>query len=184
MCTCNLMWYCDFNATFYQTLEQFNMFVCLFYRPSASDRAWGRVEAALRGTDLTFCAQSGGALLRQVSWWDNLPYHSLWYTLSGSSWKRNWPSELYLFLFVLGKFSCTWCAFFSPGDGAWYRAMINEISEDETSVNYVDYGSCMKVKNKNLRPITPRLLTLPFQAVRCSLAGTVCACERERKRTD
>ncbi|KAM8730279.1 tudor domain-containing protein 1 isoform 2-T2 [Acanthopagrus schlegelii] len=62
------------------------------------------------------------------------------------------------------------CAKF-PGDGAWYRAMINEISEDETSVNYVDYGSCMKVKNKNLRPITPRLLTLPFQAVRCSLAG-------------
>uniref|UniRef100_A0A671WXD7 Tudor domain containing 1 n=1 Tax=Sparus aurata TaxID=8175 RepID=A0A671WXD7_SPAAU len=62
------------------------------------------------------------------------------------------------------------CAKF-PGDGAWYRAMVNEMSEDETSVNFVDYGSCMKVKNKNLRPITPRLLTLPFQAVRCSLAG-------------
>lgn len=62
--------------------------------------------------------------------------------------------------------------------------MVNEMSEDETSVNFVDYGSCMKVKNKNLRPITPRLLTLPFQAVRCSLAGCVCACERGRKGTN
>ncbi|XP_073345172.1 tudor domain-containing protein 1 [Pagrus major] len=62
------------------------------------------------------------------------------------------------------------CALFS-GDGAWYRTMVNELSEDEASVNFVDYGYCMKVENKNLRPITPRHLTLPFQAVRCSLAG-------------
>uniref|UniRef100_A0A8C4HZP5 Tudor domain-containing protein 1 n=1 Tax=Dicentrarchus labrax TaxID=13489 RepID=A0A8C4HZP5_DICLA len=62
------------------------------------------------------------------------------------------------------------CAMF-PGDGAWYRAMVNELSEDKVSVNFVDYGYSMKVEESHLRPITPQLLTLPFQAVRCRLAG-------------
>ncbi|XP_035513908.1 tudor domain-containing protein 1 isoform X3 [Morone saxatilis] len=62
------------------------------------------------------------------------------------------------------------CAMF-PGDGAWYRAMVNELSEDKVSVNFVDYGYSMKVEKSHLRPITPQLLTLPFQAVCCRLAG-------------
>ncbi|KAM9336898.1 tudor domain-containing protein 1 [Symphorus nematophorus] len=62
------------------------------------------------------------------------------------------------------------CAMF-PGDGAWYRAMVNELYEDKATVNFVDYGYSMKVEKKHLRPITPQLLTLPFQAVRCRLAG-------------
>ncbi|XP_042364583.1 tudor domain-containing protein 1 [Plectropomus leopardus] len=61
------------------------------------------------------------------------------------------------------------CAMF-PGDGAWYRAMVNELAE-EVSVNFVDYGYSMKVEQKCLRPTTPQLLTLPFQAVRCWLTG-------------
>uniref|UniRef100_A0A3B5BFI9 Tudor domain containing 1 n=1 Tax=Stegastes partitus TaxID=144197 RepID=A0A3B5BFI9_9TELE len=62
------------------------------------------------------------------------------------------------------------CAIF-PGDGAWYRAMVKEVYEDKVAVNFVDYGYSMKVEKGNLRCITPRLLTLPFQAVRCWLAG-------------
>lgn len=58
-------------------------------------------------------------------------------------------------------------------DGAWYRAMVNELSEDKVSVNFVDYGNSMKLDKNCLRPITPQLLTLPFQAIHCSLAGNV-----------
>lgn len=61
----------------------------------------------------------------------------------------------------------------SPDVRKWYRAMLNDISETAVSVNCVDYGRKMKLPKENLRPITPSFLTLPFQAVRCSLAGTV-----------
>ncbi|XP_044033632.1 tudor domain-containing protein 1 isoform X2 [Siniperca chuatsi] len=62
------------------------------------------------------------------------------------------------------------CAMF-PGDGAWYRAMVNEVSEDKVSVNFVDYGYSMKVEKNHLRSITSQLLTLPFQAIHCWLTG-------------
>nr|XP_046232521.1 tudor domain-containing protein 1 isoform X2 [Scatophagus argus] len=62
------------------------------------------------------------------------------------------------------------CAMF-PVDGQWYRAMVKGLSEEEVSVNFVDYGYSMKIEKSLLRSITPRLLTLPFQAIRCSLAG-------------
>lgn len=51
--------------------------------------------------------------------------------------------------------------------------MVDILTETTVSVNFVDYGYCMKLPIDNLRPITLSLLTLPFQAVRCSLAGTV-----------
>ncbi|XP_042253348.1 tudor domain-containing protein 1 isoform X1 [Thunnus maccoyii] len=62
------------------------------------------------------------------------------------------------------------CAMF-PGDGAWYRATVKEQSEDDVVVNFVDYGYSMKVEKSHLRSITPQLLTLPFQAIRCWLTG-------------
>ncbi|XP_074520237.1 tudor domain-containing protein 1 isoform X2 [Halichoeres trimaculatus] len=62
------------------------------------------------------------------------------------------------------------CAMF-PDDGAWYRAMVNKVYEDKVSVNFVDYGYSMKVGMNQLRSITPKLLTLPFQAIHCSLSG-------------
>lgn len=75
------------------------------------------------------------------------------------------------------------CFFFpSPVDGEWYRAMVNGLSEDKVSVNFVDYGYSMKLEKNHLRSITPRLLTLPFQAIRCSLAGNVSVKEREWKK--
>lgn len=49
--------------------------------------------------------------------------------------------------------------------------MVKGMSEDLVSVQFVDYGHTMKVEKSRLRSITPQLLTLPFQAVRCWLAG-------------
>uniref|UniRef100_UPI0037E92CC5 tudor domain-containing protein 1 n=1 Tax=Semicossyphus pulcher TaxID=241346 RepID=UPI0037E92CC5 len=62
------------------------------------------------------------------------------------------------------------CAMFA-GDRAWYRALVNELCEDKVSVNLVDYGYSMKVEKDQLRSITPRLLTIPFQAIHCWLSG-------------
>uniref|UniRef100_A0A4W6CCG7 Tudor domain-containing protein 1 n=1 Tax=Lates calcarifer TaxID=8187 RepID=A0A4W6CCG7_LATCA len=62
------------------------------------------------------------------------------------------------------------CAMF-PGDGTWYRAMVKERSENQVSVNFVDYGYSMKVEKHHIRSIKPQLLTLPFQAIRCWLSG-------------
>ncbi|XP_026206588.1 tudor domain-containing protein 1 isoform X2 [Anabas testudineus] len=62
------------------------------------------------------------------------------------------------------------CAMF-PGDNEWRRAMVKALSEDWVCVNFVDYGFTMKVEKSHLRSITPRLLTLPFQAIRCFLTG-------------
>ncbi|KAF7655254.1 hypothetical protein LDENG_00058860 [Lucifuga dentata] len=62
------------------------------------------------------------------------------------------------------------CALF-PGDGAWYRAIVKELCEDKAAVYFVDCGYNMQVEKSHLRPITPQLLTLPFQAVRCWLTG-------------
>lgn len=81
------------------------------------------------------------------------------------------PVNLVIFLVLLSPF---------PGDGEWYRVMVDILSETTVSVNFVDYGYSMKLPTENLRPITLSLLTLPFQAVRCSLSGTVnvkmCSC--------
>lgn len=67
-----------------------------------------------------------------------------------------------------------------PGDREWYRVMVDILAETTVFVTFVDYGYSMKLPTENLRPITPSLLTLPFQAVRCSLAGTmsvrICSC--------
>lgn len=69
--------------------------------------------------------------------------------------------------------------FFSPGDGAWYRAMVKAFSEDWVCVNFVDNGYTMKVEKSHLRAITPQLLTLPFQAICCFLTGSAVEKEGE-----
>lgn len=81
------------------------------------------------------------------------------------------PINLVIFVVLLSPFL---------GDGEWYRVMVDILAETTVSVNFVDYGYSMKLPIENLRPITLSLLTLPFQAVRCSLAGTmsvkICSC--------
>ncbi|XP_028331268.1 tudor domain-containing protein 1 isoform X2 [Gouania willdenowi] len=62
------------------------------------------------------------------------------------------------------------CAIF-PGDGSCYRAMVQSLLEDKVSVSLVDYGHSVTIESSCLRSITPKLLKLPFQAIRCWLAG-------------
>uniref|UniRef100_A0A8C9WZY1 Tudor domain containing 1 n=1 Tax=Sander lucioperca TaxID=283035 RepID=A0A8C9WZY1_SANLU len=84
----------------------------------------------------------------------------------GAELKQHCAAEASPFVPKVGE-PC--CAMF-PGDKEWYRAMVNELSED-VSVNFVDYGYSMKVEKDHIRSITPRLLNLPFQAIRCWLTG-------------
>lgn len=51
--------------------------------------------------------------------------------------------------------------------------MVTGLSEHQVSVKFVDRGHGMTLEKNHLRSITPQLLTLPFQAIRCSLAGNV-----------
>ncbi|KAM6951176.1 tudor domain-containing protein 1 [Aplochiton taeniatus] len=63
------------------------------------------------------------------------------------------------------------CALFA-GDGAWYRGMVQRrLGEGKASVYFVDYGNTSEVETAQLRAVTPQLLTHPFQAIRCWLAG-------------
>ncbi|XP_026132229.1 tudor domain-containing protein 1-like isoform X1 [Carassius auratus] len=63
------------------------------------------------------------------------------------------------------------CALFT-GDAHWYRAMVLEVcGEGKARVYFVDYGNSCEVEAAHLKAITPNLLKLPFQAIRCWLAG-------------
>ncbi|XP_073096480.1 tudor domain-containing protein 1 isoform X1 [Manis javanica] len=63
------------------------------------------------------------------------------------------------------------CAQFLEDD-QWYRASILAYaSEKSVLVGYVDYGNFEILSLTRLCPITPKLLELPMQAVKCVLAG-------------
>ncbi|XP_038614203.1 tudor domain-containing protein 1 isoform X2 [Tachyglossus aculeatus] len=65
------------------------------------------------------------------------------------------------------------CQYLKNGkDNQWYRAsLLAYISEDSAVVGYVDYGNFEIVNLSRLRPMSPHLLKLPVQSIRCSLAG-------------
>ncbi|CAH1251663.1 TDRKH [Branchiostoma lanceolatum] len=57
-------------------------------------------------------------------------------------------------------------------DDAWYRARVRGFWKAGTlDLYYVDYGDSGVVKRENLRALRHDFLSLPFQAVECSLAG-------------
>ncbi|XP_076855400.1 tudor domain-containing protein 1 [Brachyhypopomus gauderio] len=63
------------------------------------------------------------------------------------------------------------CALYS-GDGNWYRAMVQSVEgTGKARVCFVDYGNSCEVEVTALRAIHPSMLKLPFQAIRCWLAG-------------
>ncbi|XP_035883421.1 tudor domain-containing protein 1 [Phyllostomus discolor] len=63
------------------------------------------------------------------------------------------------------------CAQFSEDD-QWYRAsVLAYASEESVLVGYVDYGNFEILSLKRLCSITPKLLELPMQAIKCVLAG-------------
>ncbi|XP_070608766.1 tudor domain-containing protein 1 isoform X2 [Erythrolamprus reginae] len=64
------------------------------------------------------------------------------------------------------------CARFS-GDDKWYRALVLGINVSEVKVVYADYGNVEMLPFSQIRPITARYLQLPFQILKCSLAGIV-----------
>uniref|UniRef100_A0A663E990 Tudor domain containing 1 n=1 Tax=Aquila chrysaetos chrysaetos TaxID=223781 RepID=A0A663E990_AQUCH len=63
------------------------------------------------------------------------------------------------------------CAQFTE-DNLWYRAaVIAYVSEDTVLAGYIDYGNFEVLPLTRLRPMIPRLMDLPAQAIRCTLAG-------------
>ncbi|KFQ72430.1 Tudor domain-containing protein 1, partial [Phaethon lepturus] len=63
------------------------------------------------------------------------------------------------------------CAQFTE-DNLWYRAaVIAYVSEDTVLVGYIDYGNFEVLALTRLRRMIPRLMDLPAQAIRCTLAG-------------
>ncbi|POI35961.1 hypothetical protein CIB84_000287, partial [Bambusicola thoracicus] len=63
------------------------------------------------------------------------------------------------------------CAQFTEDD-VWYRAAVTaHASENNIVVGYIDYGNFEVLQPDRLRPMIPKLMDLPAQAIRCTLAG-------------
>lgn len=72
--------------------------------------------------------------------------------------------------------SDTVAAYFQ-GDSSWYRAQVLKISEEDDvkkfSVFYLDFGDCAILNRDSICMLKPDYLSIPFQAIECSLADVV-----------
>ncbi|KAK3090131.1 hypothetical protein FSP39_009383 [Pinctada imbricata] len=59
------------------------------------------------------------------------------------------------------------CAKFNV-DGYWYRAQVDNVSEKDISVHFVDYGNSDSVTKENIRPLDKTILSAPM-AYKCCL---------------
>lgn len=63
------------------------------------------------------------------------------------------------------------CATLYSDDGAWYRAEVADVTADgHVTVQYVDYGNIETVESTALRPLAAEHLSLPAQAIWCSVS--------------
>ncbi|XP_062859119.1 tudor domain-containing protein 1 isoform X2 [Trichomycterus rosablanca] len=62
------------------------------------------------------------------------------------------------------------CALYS--DGSWYRGIVESVEDNgNAKVYFGDFGNTSEIEASDLRAINSSLLKLPFQAIRCWLAG-------------
>ena len=68
-------------------------------------------------------------------------------------------------------------------DQGWYRALIADHSKGVSTVTFIDYGNQDKLQKSSLVAIPPHFLSLPAQAVRCSLDGVGVQVSAEAAKT-
>ena len=56
-------------------------------------------------------------------------------------------------------------------DESWYRAKVLSVDNDSVSVLFVDYGNSEVVTMEKIQPIDDQFLSLPAQAIHCSITG-------------
>lgn len=65
-------------------------------------------------------------------------------------------------------------------DGAWYRAVVEDINEDSVVVRFIDYGSKDVAKN-DLRSLTPCSSNVPPLSYSCRLEFDGCAAAKKKR---
>ncbi|XP_075698801.1 tudor domain-containing protein 1 [Rhinoderma darwinii] len=64
------------------------------------------------------------------------------------------------------------CAAQFTEDDNWYRAsVVRQVADESVLVGYLDFGNTETLPISRVRRIEPELLSLPFQAAQCCLAG-------------
>lgn len=62
--------------------------------------------------------------------------------------------------------------FYPVGDGNWYRGQVKDFtSGGAATIHFLDYGNTEVIPVDKLCKIPSNFLQLPFQAIKCSLAG-------------
>ena len=91
-----------------------------------------------------------------------------------SSDKARMPDNLAIGQPVLAQFT---------DDQGWYRALISKRNQGISVVTFVDYGNQDTLQDSSLVAIPPDFLSLPAQAIRCSLDGVGVQVSPEEAKT-